>query len=186
LDRRSKTHHCLEGLRPESTAITRVNQAQVLMHERLTAAGLHCTMELVGERKVLYAATKPGKCQDVLPMPISMWCGWTTPMLHAAGGSAAISTAVVPSTASANAVCTPKWPAHSRLPRQRRCLIHGRRGDRRRDDGGDGRQGLRWPVKSRWGWVFGGAYTLTIAQKGISPCVLLAGAAPAIHRAMGL
>ena len=52
--------------RPESTAITRVNQAQELMHERLTAAGLHCTMELVGERKVLYAATKPGKCQDVL------------------------------------------------------------------------------------------------------------------------
>lgn len=56
----------LMACRPESAAIERVNQAQELMRARLSAEGLYCTMELVGERKVLFAATKPGKCQDVL------------------------------------------------------------------------------------------------------------------------
>ncbi|MDD4539209.1 MAG: M20/M25/M40 family metallo-hydrolase [Lentisphaeria bacterium] len=56
----------LMACRPESAAIARVNQAQELMRERLSAEGLHCSMELVGERKVLFAATTPGKCQDVL------------------------------------------------------------------------------------------------------------------------
>jgi succinyl-diaminopimelate desuccinylase len=56
----------LMACRPESSDIARVNQAEELMEERLRAAGLYCTMELIGERKVLHAATKAGKCQDLL------------------------------------------------------------------------------------------------------------------------
>lgn len=56
----------LMACRPESACIDRVNQAEELMERRLCAEGLHCTMELIDGRKVLYAATRPGKCQDVL------------------------------------------------------------------------------------------------------------------------
>ena len=52
--------------RPESRDIEAVNKAQEKMMKFLTAKGLHCTMELDGKRKVLFAATSPGKVQDYL------------------------------------------------------------------------------------------------------------------------
>ncbi|MBE6384094.1 MAG: M20 family metallopeptidase [Lentisphaerae bacterium] len=53
-------------MRPESQDITAVNRVQRRVQEFLTEKGLYCTMEKDGEREVLFAATAPGKVQDIL------------------------------------------------------------------------------------------------------------------------
>ena len=58
-----------------------VNRAVDRMHEFLKNKGLHCTVETLNGRKILYAATVPGKTPDVLlnahldvvPAPDSMF-----------------------------------------------------------------------------------------------------------------
>ena len=53
-------------MRPESRDIPAVNRVQRKVQEFLTEKGLFCTMEQCGEREVLFAATTPGKVQDLL------------------------------------------------------------------------------------------------------------------------
>lgn len=53
-------------MRPESRDIPAVNAVQRRVQEFLTEKGLSCTMEKEGEREVLWAATTPGKVQDIL------------------------------------------------------------------------------------------------------------------------
>ena len=53
-------------MRPESRDIAAVNRVQRRVQEFLTEQGLYCTMEKDGEREVLFAATAPGKVQDIL------------------------------------------------------------------------------------------------------------------------
>ena len=53
-------------MRPVSRDIEAVNRVQRRVQEFLTEKGLYCTMEKDGEREVLFAATTPGKVQDLL------------------------------------------------------------------------------------------------------------------------
>ena len=53
-------------MRPESRDIPAVNLVQRRVREFLTERGLFCTMEKDGEREILFAATAPGKVQDIL------------------------------------------------------------------------------------------------------------------------
>ena len=53
-------------MRPVSRDIPAVNRVQRRVQEFLTEKGLFCTMEKDGEREVLFAATTPGKVQDIL------------------------------------------------------------------------------------------------------------------------
>lgn len=53
-------------MRPVSRDIPAVNRVQRRVQEFLTEKGLYCTMEKDGEREVLFAATTPGKVQDIL------------------------------------------------------------------------------------------------------------------------
>jgi succinyl-diaminopimelate desuccinylase len=53
-------------MRPVSRDIAAVNRVQRRVQEFLTEKGLYCTMEKDGEREVLFAATQPGKVQDIL------------------------------------------------------------------------------------------------------------------------
>lgn len=53
-------------MRPVSRDINAVNRVQRRVQEFLTEKGLFCTMEKDGEREVLFAATQPGKVQDIL------------------------------------------------------------------------------------------------------------------------
>lgn len=58
-----------------------VNRAVGLMHDYLVARGLHCSVETMGERRVLYAATEEGRIPavllnahlDVVPAPDCMF-----------------------------------------------------------------------------------------------------------------
>lgn len=53
-------------MRPVSRDIPAVNRVQHRVQEFLLQKGLYCTMEKDGERDILYAATMPGKVQDIL------------------------------------------------------------------------------------------------------------------------
>ncbi|MBO5792655.1 MAG: M20 family metallopeptidase [Lentisphaeria bacterium] len=53
-------------MRPVSRDIAAVNRVQHRVQEFLSEKGLFCTMENDGERDVLFAATTPGKVQDIL------------------------------------------------------------------------------------------------------------------------
>ena len=53
-------------MRPQSRDIPAVNRVQRRVQEFLTEKGIYCTMEKDGEREVLFAATTPGKVQDIL------------------------------------------------------------------------------------------------------------------------
>lgn len=53
-------------MRPESRDIPAVNRVQHKVKEFLTEKGLFCTMEEYGGREILFAATQPGKVQDLL------------------------------------------------------------------------------------------------------------------------
>jgi succinyl-diaminopimelate desuccinylase len=52
--------------RPMSSDIAAVNSAMQVMRRYLQEKGVHCVIEEVGERQVLYASTLPGKMQDML------------------------------------------------------------------------------------------------------------------------
>lgn len=56
----------LVSIPSETKDETECNRAQELMRDYLAAQGLHCTMEALGERKFLCAATTPGKVHDYL------------------------------------------------------------------------------------------------------------------------
>ena len=53
-------------MKPVSRDIAAVNRVQRRVQEFLTEKGLYCTMEKDGEREILFAATAPGKVQDIL------------------------------------------------------------------------------------------------------------------------
>ncbi len=67
--------------KPVSENVPCVNRAVECMHEFLRVHGLHCEIQELNGRKILYAATSPGRIQDVLlnahldvvPAPDSMF-----------------------------------------------------------------------------------------------------------------
>lgn len=56
----------LMACKPVSSQPENVNRASAILNQKLTAAGLHCTMENCGDYQVLFASTTPGKEPDVL------------------------------------------------------------------------------------------------------------------------
>lgn len=56
----------LMACKPVSSQPENVNRASAILTQKLTAAGLHCTVETCSGRNVLFAATTPGKEPDVL------------------------------------------------------------------------------------------------------------------------
>ena len=53
-------------LRPETAKLSAVNQAAETLRTFLAGRGLHCTMEELDGRKILYASNVPGKNPDLL------------------------------------------------------------------------------------------------------------------------
>ena len=53
-------------MRPESRDIPAVNRVQRRVRDFLAERNLYCTLEKCGEREILFAATQPGKIQDIL------------------------------------------------------------------------------------------------------------------------
>ena len=53
-------------LRPVTKNVQAVNQAADLVQKFLAARGLHCAMEELDGRKILYASNVPGKTPDLL------------------------------------------------------------------------------------------------------------------------